>query len=51
MSAMTRGLHRLLVKYACGSTPPSATAATAKASAYRLLRRCTRAMNSAVSSR
>ena len=27
-SAMTRGLHRLLVKYACGSRPPSATAAT-----------------------
>ena len=41
----------LRVKKACGSSPPMATAAAAKPSAYQLLRLCTRAMNKAVSSR
>ena len=50
-SAISRGVATLLVRKACGSRPPRATAAAAKPSAYQLLRRCTRAMNRAVSSR
>ena len=50
-SAMSLGVATLLVKKACGSRPPMATAAAAKPSAYQLLRLCTRAMNKAVSSR
>ena len=50
-SAIRCGVATLRVKKACGSTPPMATAAAAKPSAYQLLRLCTRAMNKAVSSR
>ncbi len=50
-SAISRRVATLLVKKACGSTPPTAAAAAAKPSAYQLLRLCTQAMNMAVSRR
>ncbi len=50
-SAISLGAATLWVKKARGSSPPMATAAAAKPSAYQLLRLCTRAMNKAVSSR